>query len=89
MNFKPLNDRILVKRLTQENKTKGGILLPDSVGEKPQEAKVIAVGSDSEKPLSVQIDDVVVFGKFSGTEITLDGEEYLIIDQKDILGIKQ
>jgi chaperonin GroES len=93
MKLKPLNDRILVKRLEEVNTTKGGIIIPDSAKEKPAEGKVIAVGNgklgeDGKRiPLEVKKDDRVLFGKYSGTEIKLDGEEYLILREDDVLGI--
>jgi len=94
MNFQPLGDRIIIKPLEPENKTKGGIVLPDTVKEKPQEGKVIAVGKGKvldngaiQKP-EVKEGDVVLYGKYSGTEVTTkDGEEYLIVREEDILAI--
>ena len=93
MKIRPLQDRILVKRLDEEEKTKGGIIIPDTAKEKPQEGKVIAVGggkvSEDGKvlPLDVKKGDRVLFSKYSGTEVTLDGEEHLIIREDDVLGI--
>lgn len=93
MSFRPLHDRVLVKRVKEEEKTKGGIIIPDTVKEKPQEGKIIAVGSgvrgDDGKvtPLDVKAGDRVLFGKWSGTEVTLDGEELIIMKESDILGI--
>jgi len=93
MKFKPLGDRILVKPLEAKEQTKGGIVIPDTAKEKPQEGKIVAVGdgkkSDDGKniPLSLKAGDKVLYGKYSGTEITLDGEEYLIVREEDILGI--
>ena len=93
MKIRPLQDRILVKRLDEEEKTKGGIIIPDSAKEKPQEGKVIAVGggkvSEDGKvlPLDVKKGDKVLFSKYSGTEVTLDGEEHLIVREDDVLGI--
>ena len=93
MKIKPLGDRVLVKALEAKEKTKGGIVLPDTAKEKPQEAEVIAVGegkrSDDGKliPLTVKVKDKVLYGKYSGTEITVDEEEYLIIREEDILAI--
>ncbi len=93
MKIRPLQDRILVKRLDEEEKTKGGIIIPDSAKEKPQEGKVIAVGggkvSEDGKvlPLDVKKGDRVLFSKYSGTEVNLDGEEHLIIREDDVLGI--
>jgi chaperonin GroES len=94
MNIQPLGDRIVVKPLEAESKTKGGIVLPDTVKEKPQEAKVVAVGkgkvleSGSVQPPEVKVGDKVLFGKYSGNEITTkDGEELLILREEDILAI--
>ena len=93
MKFKPLHDRVLVKRVNQEEKTAGGIILPDSVQEKPMEGKIIAAGSGAKSedgkvtPLDVKKGDKVLFGKWSGTEIKVDGEDLLIMKESDILGI--
>lgn len=93
MNIKPLGDRVLVKPLPEKEVTKGGIVLPDTAKEKPQEGTVVAVGpgktleSGKVGPLSVKVGDKVLYGKYSGTEITVDGEEYLIIREEDILAI--
>ena len=93
MNIQPLGDRIVIKPLEAEEKTKGGIVLPDTAKEKPQEGKVVAVGkgkvleSGKVEPLEVKVGDVVLYGKYSGTEITKDGDEYLIVRQEDILAI--
>jgi len=93
MKIKPLGDRVVVKALEAKEQTKGGILLPDTAKEKPQEAEVVAVGTGKKTedgkvlPLSVKVGDKVLYGKYSGTEISLDGEEYLIIKEDDILGI--
>jgi chaperonin GroES len=93
MKFRPLHDRILVKRLESEAKTKGGIIIPDTAKEKPQEALVVAVGpgkvNDEGKvtPLDVKKGDKVLFGKYSGSEITLDGEDHLIIREDDVLAV--
>jgi chaperonin GroES len=93
MKLRPLNDRILVKRLEEVNTTKGGIIIPDSAKEKPAEGKVIAVGNgrrgeDGKRiPLEIKKDDRVLFGKYSGTEVKLEGEEYLILREDDVLGI--
>jgi len=93
MSFRPLHDRVLVKRVKEEEKTKGGIIIPDTVKEKPQEGKIIAVGSGVRgedgkvTPLDVKAGDRVLFGKWSGTEVTLDGEELIIMKESDILGI--
>jgi chaperonin GroES len=93
MKVKPLQDRILVKRLEEEQKTKGGIIIPDAAKEKPQEGKVIAVGdgktleNGTKIKLSVKAGDKILFGKYSGTEIKIDGEEHLILREDDVLGI--
>jgi len=93
MKFRPLQDRILVKRIDKEDKTDGGIIIPDTAKEKPQEAKVVAVGNgkrlDDGKVASMDVKkgDRVLFGKFSGSEIELDGEEHLILREEEILGI--
>jgi len=93
MHLKPLADRIVVKVLTLEEKTRGGIVLPDTAKEKPQEAKVMAVGSgkvlEKGQKLApeVKVGDRVLFGKYSGTEVKVDGEEYLILSERDILAI--
>lgn len=89
---KPLHDRIIVKRLDEEEKTAGGIIIPDTAKEKPQEGMVVAVGSGRREDgkvlaLDVKAGDKVLFGKYSGTEIELDGEEHLIMREDDILGI--
>ncbi len=93
MNIRPLHDRLIVKRFDEEEKTKGGIIIPDNAKEKPQQGEVIAVGSgkvleDGKKaPLEVKKGDRVLFGKYSGTEIKIDGTEYLMMREEDILGI--
>jgi len=93
MKIKPLGDRVLVSPLEAKEQTKGGIVLPDSAKEKPQEAEVMAVGdgkkTDDGKtiPLSLKVGDKILYGKYSGTEIALDGDEYLIIKEDDILGV--
>jgi len=89
---KPLHDRVIVKRLAEEEMTAGGIIIPDTAKEKPQEGKVIAVGSGRREdgkvvPLDVKAGDRVLFSKYSGTEIQLDGDEHLIMREDDILGI--
>lgn len=94
LKFKPLHDRVLVRRIEQESKSSGGIIIPDSAKEKPIEGEVLAVGpgarDESGKilPLDVKAGDTVVFGKWSGTEIKIDGEEYLILKESDIFGIR-
>ena len=93
VNVTPLNDRILVKRLDEEEKTAGGIYIPDSAKEKPQKGEIIAAGKgktsdDGTKiPLEVKVGDKVLFGKYSGTELKLDGQEYLMMREEDVLGI--
>lgn len=93
LKIRPLHDRLIVKRLSEEEKTKGGIIIPDTAKEKPQEAEVIAVGNgkilDNGKkiPLEVKAGDKVLFSKYSGTEIKLEGEEYLILREEDIQAI--
>lgn len=93
MKIRPLQDRILVKRIDEDEKSKGGIIIPDSAKEKPQEGRVVSVGSGrvsedgTVRPLDVKKGDKVLFGKYGGTEVTVDGEEHLIIREDDILGI--
>jgi chaperonin GroES len=93
MKVRPLQDRLLVKRIEEEEKTKGGIIIPDTAKEKPQEGRIIAAGpgktSDEGKviPLSVKTGDRILFGKYSGTEIKLEGEEHLIIREDDVLAV--
>ena len=92
-NFRPLHDRVVVRRVESEEKTKGGIIIPDTAKEKPQEGEIMAVGSgardDSGKivPLDVKAGDRILFGKWSGTEVKLDGEDLLIMKESDIMGI--
>ena len=93
MAFTPLHDRVLVRRVESEEKTKGGLIIPDSAKEKPAEGEVVAVGaglrddSGARIELDVKAGDKVLFGKWSGTEITLDGEELLIMKESDIMGV--
>jgi len=93
MNFRPLHDRVLVRRIDAEEKTAGGIIIPDTAKEKPQEGEVIAVGpgarDESGKliPLDVKVGDHVLFGKWSGTEIKLNGEDLLIMKESDVMGV--
>ena len=93
MKFRPLHDRVVVKRLGEEEKTAGGIIIPDTAQEKPMEGKVIAVGpgerSDNGKltPLDVKAGDRILFGKWSGTEVKIDGDDLLIMKESDIMGI--
>ncbi len=84
MNFKPLGERVLVQRVEETNTTASGIIIPDNAKEKPSQAKVVAVSSEVKE---VNIDDTVVFGKYSGTELTLEGSEYLVLETSDILGV--
>jgi chaperonin GroES len=93
MKFRPLHDRVVVRRLDSEEKTKGGIIIPDTAKEKPQEGEIIAVGpggrDESGKliPLDVKVKDKVLFGKWSGTEVKIDGQELLIMKESDIMGV--
>jgi chaperonin GroES len=93
MKFRPLQDRVLVRRLEQEEKTRGGIIIPDTAKEKPMEGEVLAVGPGARdeagkvQPLDVKPGDKILFGKWSGTEIKIDGEELLIMKESDIMGI--
>jgi chaperonin GroES len=95
MKIKPLQDRLVVKRIEEEEKTKGGIIIPDSAKEKPQEGRVVAIGdgktleSGQKAPLTVKPGDKILFGKYSGTEIKIDGEEHLILREDDVLAIVQ
>ena len=93
MSFRPLHDRVLVRRVEAEEKTAGGIIIPDSAKEKPAEGEIVSVGSGTKAedgkitPLDVKTGDKVLFGKWSGTEVKLDGEDLLIMKESDILGI--
>ncbi len=93
MNLRPLQDRIIVKRLEEENVTAGGILIPDTAKEKPQRGEVVAVGKGKVTedgkvlPMDVKAGDKVLFGKYAGTEIKIDGQDYLIMREDDILGV--
>ncbi|MDR1545945.1 MAG: co-chaperone GroES [Deltaproteobacteria bacterium] len=93
MNVRPLSDRILVKRLEEEEKTKGGIIIPDTAKEKPQQGKVVSVGegklldNGARVKAGVKAGETVLFGKYAGTEIKLDGQEYLILREDDIFGV--
>jgi chaperonin GroES len=93
MKIRPLQDRVIVKRIEEEEKTKGGIIIPDTAKEKPQQGKVVAVGKGKVNedgkvmPLDVKVGDRVLFGKYAGSEIKLDGEEHLILREDDILGV--
>lgn len=92
VKIRPLHDRVIIKRIAEEEKSKGGIIIPDTAKEKPQEGRVIAVGAGKHEdgkvvPLDVKAGDKILFGKYSGTEIKLNGEEHLILREDDILGI--
>ena len=93
MNFRPLHDRILIKRIEEKETAKGGIIIPDTAKEKPQEGEVVAVGSGKKNedgkvvPLDVKAGDRILFGKYSGSEIKMDNEEYLILREEEVLGI--
>jgi chaperonin GroES len=93
MQFRPLHDRVVVRRLEQEEKTAGGIIIPDTAKEKPQEGEVIAVGPGARgedgtlHPLDVKAGDRVLFGKWSGTEVKIDGEDLMIMKESDIMGV--
>ena len=95
MKFRPLHDRVLIKVLDSEEKTSGGIIIPDTAKEKPQEGEVVAVGPGAKidegkiTPMDVKIGDVVLFGKWSGTEVKIDGKEYSIMKESDIMGISK
>ena len=93
MKFRPLHDRVAVRRVEEETKSKGGIIIPDNAKEKPVEGKVIAVGAGKvgedgkQRPVDVKAGDTILFGKYSGTEVKIDGEEHLILREEDILGV--
>ncbi len=93
MKFRPLHDRVVVKRIDEEQKTKGGIIIPDTAKEKPMQGEVLAVGPGARNdkgdliPLGVEVGDRVLFGKWSGTEVKLDGDELLIMKESDIMGV--
>ena len=93
MAFKPLHDRVLVRRIESDTKTKGGLLIPDTAKEKPAEGEIVSVGEGARKdsgeliPMAVKAGDTVLFGKWSGTEVRIDGEELLIMKESDVLGI--
>ncbi|MEW6152203.1 MAG: co-chaperone GroES [Pseudomonadota bacterium] len=95
MHFRPLHDRVLVRRIDAEEKTTGGIIIPDTAKEKPQQGEVIAVGPGGRNeqgqlvPLDVKVGDRVLFGKWSGTEVKIDGEELLIMKESDLLGVAE
>ena len=93
MNFRPLHDRVVVRRLEEDEKTAGGIIIPDTAKEKPMQGEVIAVGPGEKNeqgkltPLDVKAGDRIIFGKWSGTEVKMDGEELLIMKESDIMGV--
>ncbi len=93
MKFRPLHDRVLIESLDSEEKTAGGIIIPDTAKEKPQEGKVIAVGPGAKSedgkitPLDVKVGDHILFGKWSGTEVKIDGKEYSIMKETDVMGV--
>ena len=93
MKIRPLQDRVIVRRIKEEEKTKGGIIIPDTAKEKPQEGKVVAVGKGKANengkitPLDVKAGDRILFGKYAGTEVKIEGEEHLILREDDILGV--
>ncbi len=93
MKFRPLHDRVVVRRVAEEEKTKGGIIIPDTAKEKPQQGEVVAVGPGAKSedgkvtPLDVKAGDIVLFGKWSGTEVKVDGEDLLIMKESDIMGV--
>jgi len=93
VKIRPLQDRVIVKRIEEEEKSKGGIIIPDTAKEKPQEGRVVVVGKGKVNedgkitPLDVKVNDRVLFGKYSGTEINIEGEEHLIMREEDILGV--
>ena len=93
MKFRPLHDRVLVRRIDEEEKSAGGIIIPDTAKEKPSEGEIIAVGSGARSesgeitPLDVQVGDLILFGKWGGTEVKIDGEDLLIMKESDVMGI--
>jgi chaperonin GroES len=93
MKFRPLHDRIVIRRIEGDDKTKGGIIIPDTAKEKPQEGEVVAVGPGARdeggkiQPLDVRVGDRILFGKWSGTEVKIDGEELLIMKESDVMGV--
>ena len=93
MKFRPLHDRVLLRRIEQEAKTAGGIIIPDTVQEKPMEGEIVAVGTGhvndngEVRPLDVQAGDHVIFSKWAGTEVTIDGEELMVMKESDLIGI--
>jgi len=94
MKFRPLHDRVLIKVLDSDEKTAGGIIIPDTAKEKPQEGEIVAVGPGAKEdgkltPMDVRVGDIVLFGKWSGTEVKIDGKEYSIMKESDIMGISK
>jgi chaperonin GroES len=93
MSFRPLHDRVLVERLESEEKTAGGIIIPDTAKEKPMEGKVVAVGSGAIddcgkiRPLDVKVGDRILFGKWAGTEVKFDGKDYVVMKESDVMGV--
>ena len=93
MKFRPLHDRVVVRRLEGEEKSKGGIIIPDTAKEKPQEGEIVAVGPGARDdagmlvPLDVKVGDRIIFGKWSGTEVKIDGEDLLIMKESDVMGV--
>ena len=93
MKIRPLQDRILVKRIEETNKTKGGIIIPDTAKEKPQEGEVVAAGKGrvledgSQRPLDLKVGDRILFGKYAGTDVKIEGDDYLIMREDDVLGV--
>ena len=93
MNIRPLQDRVVVRRMEQESTSSGGIVLPDSAAEKPVQGEILAVGngkvlnSGESRPLDVKVGDTVLFGKYSGTEVKIDGEDLLVMREEDIMGV--
>ena len=93
MKFKPLHDRVLVERVEQDEKSAGGIIIPDTAQEKPMEGEIVAVGSGARsedgkvRPLDVKVGDEVLFGKYSGTELTVDGEDIIVMREDDLMGV--
>ena len=93
MKIRPLQDRILVKRIEETNKTKGGIIIPDTAKEKPQEGEVVAAGKGrvledgTQRPLDLKVGDRILFGKYAGTDVKIEGDDYLIMREDDVLGV--
>ena len=86
--MKPINDRVVIKPAPAEEKTKGGIIIPDTAKEKPQKGKIVAIGTGKkDEPINVKVGDQVLYGKYSGTEVTIDGSDYLIMKESDIYGV--